>query len=261
MDKQKCIAKVAQSDEDQILFARIFDRIVGAEQKNIPAVTQFLSPREQVLTKTMLSPMELCFFGGSDQAERAVCCWLPDYLDDGWLWEEDSPIACIRAVFYEKDQLTHRDFLGALMGIGIKRETVGDIYVRSGSCDFFVVREMLPYVMDNFLSAGRTRLQLSEIPFDEILLPEISVRQIKDTVASLRLDSVVGSGFSLARGKASDLIASGKVAVNDLPCLKADKLLQEGDKITARGFGKLILQQVCGRTKKDRISIVIERYQ
>lgn len=261
MDKQKCIARVAQTEEDRILFARLYDRLTGAEQKNIPGTTCFLSPREQVLVKQMLAPTELHFFGGSGQAERCVCCWLPDYLDDTWFYGEDAPVAAVRASFFEKDGLTHRDFLGGLMGVGIKRETVGDIYVGKGICDFFVTREILPYVLDNFISAGRTKLHLEEIPFLQVQLPQLTVKQIRDTVSSLRLDSIAGSGFGLARGKAAELILSGKVSVNDLPCLKPDKLLFEGDKVSARGFGKLVLIQVGGRTKKDRVSIIIERYQ
>ena len=260
MDKQKCIAKVSQTEEDRFLFARLYDRLVGAEQKNIMGFTHFLSPREQVLVQQMLAPMELRFFGGCEQAERKLCCWLPDYLDEVALYE-DTPIAAVRAEYYEKDALTHRDFLGGLMGVGIKRETVGDIYVGKGSCDFFVTREILPYVLDNFLSAGRTKLHLSQIPLEEVNLPQVTVKQIRDTVSSLRLDSIVGSGFGLARGKAADLIQAGKVSVNDLPCMKPDKLLEEADKISARGFGKLVLTQIGGKTKKDRISIIIERYQ
>ena len=234
MDKQKQIAKVAETEDDRILFARIYDRLTGAEQKNIPACTCFLSPREQVLTKRLLPHLQLHFFGGPPDAERAMCCWLPDYLEEDWLSGADSPVAAVRAVFFEKDKLTHRDFLGSLMGCGIKRETVGDIYVAEGSCDFLVTRE---------------------------ILPNLTVKEIRDTVSSLRLDSIVGSGFGMARGKASALIETGKVALNDLPCLKPDKLLTEGDKVSARGFGKLILTQVGGRTKKDRISIMIEKYQ
>ena len=261
MEKQKRIAKVAQTPEDNMLFARIYDRLSAAEQKNIPAVTQFLSPREQVLTRQMMVPMELTFFGGTADAERAVCCKLPDYLSEQWLFGEESPVAAVRATYFERDELTHRDILGGLMGIGIKRETVGDIYVSAGQCDFFVTKEILPYVLDNFLTAGRTKLHLQQIPLDLVQVPQVQVRQMKDTVSSLRLDSVLGSGFGLARGKASDVIAAGKVSVNDLPCLKADKVLAQGDKITVRGFGKLILAQVGGRTKKDRISIILERYQ
>ena len=259
MDKQKCIAKVAQNEDDYILFAHIYDRLVGAEQKNIPAYTQFLSPREQVLTSKMLAPMEIHFFGGSVQAERAICYWIPDYLDQTWI-EEEKPVACIRTSFYEKDRLTHRDFLGGLMGIGIERHTIGDIFPAEGKCDFFVTREMLPYVLDNFLTVGRTKLHLEEIPLAAAMTPEINVKQINTTVASLRLDSVLGSGIGLSRGRSVELISSGRVSVNDLPCMKPDCLLEEGDKVSARGFGKLLLSHIGNRTKKDRISITIERY-
>jgi len=213
------------------------------------------------LTRRMLPPLQLHFFGGAPEAERAVCCWLPEYLEESWLTGEDSPVAAVRASFFEKDKLTHRDFLGSLMGCGIKRETVGDIYVSSGSCDFLVTREILPYVLDNLVSAGRTKLHLEPIGLEELSVPTLTVKEIKDTVSSLRLDSIVGSGFAMARGKAAALIETGKVSLNDLPCMKPDKLLSEGDKVSARGFGKLVLTQVGGRTKKDRISICIEKYQ
>ena len=261
MDKQKQIAKVAENDEDRVLFARIYDRLTSAEQKNIPGVTCFLSPREQVLTRRLLPHMDLRFFGGHAEAERAICCWLPDYLDESWLTGDDSPIAAVRAAFFEKDKLTHRDFLGSLMGSGIKRETVGDIYVGEGTCDFLVTAEILPYVLDNLLSAGKTRLHLEQIPLEALSGPNLTLKEIRDTVSSLRLDSIVGSGFGMARGKAAALIETGKVSLNDLPCVKPDKQLSEGDKISARGFGKLVLSQVGGRTKKDRISIIIEKYQ
>lgn len=261
MEKQTIIAKIAENEDDRMLFARLYDRLTGAERKNIPAVTCFLAPREQVLTRTMLPDLKLHFFGGQEHAERAICAWLPEYLDESFFWDSDGPVAAVRATFFERDALTHRDFLGGLMGIGIKRETVGDIYVGKGTCDFLITKEILPYVLDNFISAGRTKLHVEQIPLEDLNVPELKIKEIRDTVSSLRLDSIVGSGFAMARGKASALIESGKVSLNDLPCMKADKLLQEGDRVSARGFGKLILDQVGGRTKKDRISIVIQRLQ
>ena len=78
--------------------------------------------------------------------------------------EEDSPLVCLRATFWDGDTPTHRDFLGALMGAGIARETVGDICVGKGFCDFFVTSDIAPYILQNFLSAGRTHLHLEKIP-------------------------------------------------------------------------------------------------
>ncbi len=260
MDKQKQIAKVAENDEDRVLFARIYDRLTGAEHKNTPGVTCFLSPREQILTGRMLPHMDIRFFGGSPEAERAMACWLPDYLDETFLYADDGPAAAVRATFRKQDTLTHRDFLGSLMGCGIKRETVGDIYVGEGVCDFLVTREILPFVLDNLTEAGRTKLYLEQIPLNNLQIVQTISKEYKDTVSSLRLDAIVGSAFRMARGKAVALIEAGKVTLNDLPCLKPDKQLSEGDKISARGYGKAILRQVCGITKKNRISILLEVY-
>ena len=134
----------------------------------------------------------------------------------------------MRASFFENDKLTHRDFLGSLMGSGIKRETVGDIYVGEGSCDFLVLREILPYVLQNLGSAGRTKLHLEEIELSELLVPQQSVKTVRDTVPSLRLDGIVSSGFSISRGKAADYIAAGKAELNYLPCTKGDKQVARG---------------------------------
>ncbi len=262
MDKSELIRKIAQSDEDRILLARVHDRITTGIRRDIPAFTHFLSPREQQLVKAMLPGEYLLFFGGTPEPERAICCWLPDYLEEDSLWDEElSPICAVRAAYYAADPLTHRDFLGSLMGCGIKRETVGDIFVGQGSCDFLVTREVLPYLLQNLESAGRTKLRLSQIPLEEVRVPQANVREIRATVSSLRLDSVISAGFGLARGKAAESVEAGRAAVNNMPVEKPDKLVAAGDKISLRGFGKLRLTDVGGRTRKDRLCITISRYE
>ena len=146
------------------------------------------------------------------------------------------------------------------MGCGVKRETVGDIYVSEGSCDFLVTREILPYLLQNFLSAGRTKLHVEQLPIDQIRVPEQKVKAVRDTVSSLRLDGVVSSGFSISRGKAADYIAAGKCELNYAPCMKGDKQAAEGDVITIRGLGKIRLETIGGSTKKGRIAIEITRF-
>ena len=147
MDRREKIARLAQTKEDEVLLARVYERITMAAQRNVPASSCFLSKREQMLVQELLRGEEFVFFGGAALSEREVCCYLPEYLDESWLYSEGGPIAAVRASFYEQDRLSHRDFLGSLMGSGIKRETVGDIYVASGLCDFLVLREILPYVL------------------------------------------------------------------------------------------------------------------
>lgn len=244
-----------------MLLAKLWDKINAGIRKNIPANTCFLSPRELEMAKYLFGePEGLYPFGGYGDAERKMLVYLPEYLEENTLWEEDSPCVCLRATFYEGDSPNHRDFLGALMGAGIGRETVGDICVGKEHCDFFVTQEIAPYILQNFLSAGRTKLRLRQIPLAEADIPEPEVKEIRDTMASLRLDSVIASGFRIGRSLASQYVASGKAAIDGLPCEKPDKPVTEGSKISVRGLGKIKLVQINGRTKKDRISVVIHRY-
>ena len=186
--------------------------------------------------------------------------YLPEYLEESELTGGNSPIVCLRATFYEGDSPSHRDFLGALMGVGIARDTVGDICVGKGSCDFFVTDEIAPYILQNFTEAGRTKLHLEAIELSQVQVPEPETKQIRDTLASLRLDSVISSGFRIGRSLASQYVSAGKAAINGLPCEKPDKTVEEGAKISVRGLGKIKLTTVNGQTKKGRISVVIDRY-
>lgn len=254
------IEKIAQTDEDKILLARLWDRISAGIRKNIPVSTCFLSPREQEMTRYLFGNLPgLHAFGGYEDATRKILVYLPDYLDAESIWEE-AGLCCLRATFYEGDSLSHRDFLGALMGAGIGRETIGDICVTTGSCDFFAAKEITPYLLQNLESAGRTKIRLSQIPLQDAYIPQPEVQEIRDTLASLRLDSVVSAGFRISRSAAGEYITAGKAVLNGLPCEKPDKAVEEGAVLSVRTLGKLRLKTVGGQTKKGRISVTIERY-
>ena len=258
---RKNIEKIAQNPEDRLFLAKLWDKIATGMRKNIPANTPFLSPREQELARYLFGNEEgLYYFGGYGDAERKMLVYLPEYLDESSLMEDDSPVVCLRAEFYQGDTLSHRDFLGALMGAGIGRETVGDICVGKGSCDFFVTCEIAPYVEQSFLGAGRTKVRMKRIPLAEAAIPVPETKEIRDTLASLRLDSVISSGFRIGRNLASQYVLGGKAAIDGLPCEKPDKAVVEGMKISVRGLGKIVLTSVNGKTKKDRISVTIHRF-
>ena len=255
------IDKIARNPEDRLLLAKLWDKIGAGLRRDIPASTCFLSPRELEMSRYLFGDLPgLHAFGGYDEAERRMLVYLPEYLEVSYLKEEDSPLVCLRAEYYEGDSLTHRDFLGALMGSGIGRETVGDICPGSGSCDFFVTEEIAPYILQNFTGAGRTKVRLSRVPLSQVSVPEPELKEIRDTVASVRLDSVISSGFRIGRSLASQYVTAGKAAIDGLPCEKPDKIVAEGSKVSVRGLGKLKLRQVGGQTKKGRISIIIDRY-
>lgn len=264
MDKQSLIAAIAETPEDRLLLAKIYDKISGGDRKNIPAVTCFLSGREQLLVQNMVHKMGIPnthFFGGTEAAERRVLCYIPDYYEpEQYLYEEDGPVAALRAEISDYDTLTHRDFLGGILAQGIRRDVLGDIFVSKEHCDFIVLREMAPYLLEHLGSIGRAKVRLSQLPLRDLEVPEQKMKVIRDTVSSLRLDSVMASGFQIGRSKAQGFISTGKVEVNHAPVTKSDRVMAEGDVVSCRGLGKMILSEVKGQTKKGRTAVVLQKY-
>ena len=262
MDKTKLLDRVGAVGDDRLVLAKILDRAEQANARNIPAATDFLTPQQQMAACDLLRlagvpETSAVLLGGYEGAERNLLLFLPD-----WLEIEDaasqSPIRCLRASF--REELTHRDFLGSLMGMGIVREKVGDILVSSGSADLLVMDTVADFLLQSWNSAGRAKLTVTEIDPAHIHIPQVQCQMVRDTVSSLRLDAVASTGFRMARGKAAELIAAGRVQVNWRECTKPDKLLAQGDTVSARGFGKFELTEVGGVTKKGRTSITLKRY-
>ena len=264
MDKTKLLDRLAVLGEDRLLLAKVLDRAEQAASRNIPSATDFLSPQQQMLTQDLLrlagyAEHSFVRLGGYDGAERNLFLFLPD-----WLEPEDaasqSPIRCLRAAFRAEEKLTHRDFLGSLMGMGIVREKIGDILVGPDSADLLVLDSVADFLRQSWDSAGRAKLTVTEIDPSHIHIPAVKCQEVRDTVSSLRLDAVASTGFRMARGRAAELISSGRVQVNWRECTKPDKPLAAGDTVSARGFGKFMLTEVGGTTRKGRISIVVKRY-
>ena len=211
MNRRELLDRASATAEERLLLGRVWDKYEQCRSRCVPTHTEFLSPQEQAAARRLLQAIgaeesEYAFFGGYEGAERRQLHFLPDWA----FGPEEDAVAALRCRFYEAGTLNHRDFLGSLMGSGIKRETVGDIYVASGLCDFLVLREILPYVLQNVTSAGRTKLSLQEISLADIQLPQQAVKTVRDTVPSLRLDGIISSGFSISRGKAADYVSAGR---------------------------------------------------
>ena len=264
MDKSKLLDRVGAVGDDRLLLAKVLDRAEQANARNIPAATDFLSPQQQIVTLDLLRQAGIpetgyARLGGYEGAERNLFLFLPDWLDRSDA-ESQSPIRCLRAAFREEEKLTHRDFLGSLMGMGIVREKVGDILVGPGSADLLVLDTVADFLLQSWDSAGRAKLTVTEIDPAHIHIPQVQCQEVRDTVSSLRLDNVLASGFGLSRGKAAEAVEKGAVQVNYTVCQKPDKPVSAGDVITCRGLGKCVLDTVGSPTKKNRLPVVIRRF-
>ena len=259
MSRSELLDRLARDGDERRLLARLADKL-DAAGRGTPSCTGFLSTAQQESALRLINaqghPRHL-FSGGYADAERKVCAFLPD-----WQEEEDweSPFTALRCRWLSGEKLTHRDFLGAILGQGIDREKVGDILVGESSCDLLVFKELLPYLLQNFTEAGRAKLRVSEVSLDKVSAPPAQVKTVHDTVNSPRLDAVMATGFSVGRSKAAALIAAGRVELNHRPCLKGDKPVEQGDVITCRGLGKCVVTELGGLSKKGRVILKLERY-
>ena len=258
--------------EDRLLEAQIQDKARQCSDRYMITTSSFLDPHSRSIVEKLLRSGELgstrCgFYGGYPDAERVLAVFLPDYIDmpaeEYFAAEpEEDPLTLLRASLKKgAPVLTHRDYLGSLMGLGIKRESTGDILVRKDGADIIVLREMAQFIMMNMDKAGRTRLEFEELPLSELKVPEQHRTEVTESVSSLRLDNVISSAFGLSRGKALEAISSGIVFVNGAAASKPEKQVAEGDKLVVRGRGKVVFRSVRGTSSKGRTIIILEKYK
>ena len=247
--------------EDKFLLSLAEDKMQQCLSRNVPTRTPFLDMREQTLVASHMRSVHCANYamlGGYEDAERRVCAFLPDYMTEDDF--DDLRFLRVQTSAALPKPLTHRDYLGALMGLGIKRETVGDILVRPDGADMIVLPEVAPFLLSDFKGAGRASFDCREIARDCLRLPDVATEVFRDTVPSLRLDCMVASAFRLSRTAAGEAVERGVVFVNGMQCLKTDAKVREGDKLVLRGSGKVLFRSVCGTSKKNRIFVEMERY-
>lgn len=245
--------------EDKYLIADVLDKINQCESKYMEVHTGFLDGHQQKIIKE-INPrgidIKTFFYGGYDDAERQIFLCLPDYMQVC----DTKIISILRVCIPCKNSLTHRDYLGSLLGLGIKRDVIGDILVYDDGADIIILSEMEEFVLSNLTRIGRVEINTEIKDIGELIIPDVKSYTVNDTVASLRLDVIVASAFGISRVKAVEAIKRGIVFLNNVEVNKIDKSIDENDKITLRGKGKVILKNIGGKSRKDRIYVTYEKF-
>jgi RNA-binding protein YlmH len=256
----------ARSDEERYLMRHIEDLARTAESRGIPRYSAFLSDREQDLARAALNraavPENVYHFeGGWPGAERRLLCLEPE---GSW---PDSPLCCVRLTCRVQAGAAlpaHKDYLGSLMGLELRREALGDIVLPSdapGTAYVFALEPAAQLICQELLQAGRTELATRLLAPDEV--PEFRTaerRKCTATVSSLRLDAVLAAMLHCSRGQASELVTAGRVEINHLPAEKPSAPVYEGDVFTVRGKGRFALTTLPGKSKKERLIIEFFQY-
>ncbi len=259
-------------DDERLLLSLAEGRVSKCKNQYVITSTNFLDVNQQSLILSKFArehEVKTILYGGFSEAERAIAVFAPDFLNVTTSEEllkyftentDDNPLTLLRIKKDNFSNIGHRDYLGALMGLGIKRETLGDIVITKTGADLVCLKQIAPYIITELTSAGRATLNVKEISFTEISANIATAKEDTVSVTSMRLDNIISACFKLSRTGASEAVNSGLVFVNSVQATKCDKKISFGDKIVYRSKGKVILKEQSGLSKKGRIFIKIDIY-
>ena len=239
---------------------RLRELALRASYTGSPCFTRFLEPSLESDARAAANEagVRLTLWGGHDAAERRIAAFHADEAPAG----ADYPLVCLALSWNPKyAEPGHRDLLGAVMGLGLERDAVGDIApgAENGTAYLFAHRDVEGYILGNLDAAGRAKLKVSRTAEAPKLKPPEGI-SLRITVSSFRLDAVLAAGLKLSRSEAQRLIASGLVKRNHLEELRGDAHLEEGDLLSVRGHGRMRVDGFEGLTRKGRQAVRLFRY-
>ena len=253
-----------EEQSKEAFAARIEDMCRLAVRRHQPVYSAFLNEAEQYDAERILTKRRdvgFDFWGGNDACVRRILCVHDTDTDSGA--EHDSfPIFPLMLEYRKADKPGHRDFLGSFMALGIKRETVGDIFVSEGAAAVFCTKTARDMITDGLATVGRVGVSVSDGITDRAAAAIQPVRFDEITViaASERADCIISGITGLSREKTASFIRAGGFLLNYAECDNISRNVSEGDVLTLRGYGKFIVSESSGTTKKGRIKINLKKY-
>ena len=248
--------------DEQHFIEQVIDWQREVEDRYAPKMTDFLDPRQRFIVQAVVGQsddLRLEMSGVFDDAERQRIVIAPSYYD---IQEEDFQIVVFRVKYPAKFvQLKHPDVLGALLSLGLDRSKFGDIRLAEEMVQFAVAEEVATYVTTNLTSIGKVKVHVEEMGIEPLLQMEEEWIESNTTVSSMRLDVVLAQVFNISRQKSQSLISAGRVKVNWTVREQTSFELQEGDIVSARGFGRMKVIMTEGRTKKDKIRLQVGKLE
>lgn len=243
----------------QQLKKRLLELAQRSYEHGVYTFTSFLGMSEQQVFYEIKNEVAYAGFameGGSPLCERVMIRFgSEEHLG----YEEEFPIRCLKIEprnLKFAENLTHRDFLGAIMNLGIDRSMVGDIFVENQFAIVFCQESIEPYMTEQLKQIKHTQVQCMAAETVELSAPVMD--KILLSVSSARIDAVISRVYNLSRSQSMDLFRAGKIYVNGRLMENNSYSLKESDKVTARGFGRFIYMGVQGETKKGRMRVCVE---
>ena len=266
MNKQELL-KDYRKQEDKICLSQVLDKIEFSKIREKIENTDFLDMYQISLVENFLRKIKFenyKLYGGYEESERKILIIYPEKYNESMLEKNYSKMLKVVRVSLpeeEKGKYTHRNYLGGIVKLGLKREKVGDILVSDDGADIVVVEDFAEILKQEL--PNLTRFEKSEITIEEIKnirKKEIKLEEIKIIVPSLRLDNIVSDLAKTSRNKAAQIINQERVFVNGQNETKLSKQIKLQDIITIRGKGRFVVKEFAGTTRSGRTIVVIEKY-
>ena len=250
-----------RGEEEQSLGRHILDLAHRAWDTNRPQTTDFYDPYQRQVAQSVLGSIAevgVLHQGGYKKAERARLILYPQF----YLMETiPSPLRVIEAKGnFAFQDVSHGDYLGSILNIGLKRDKIGDLLVLDDGCQAIVAAEVADYVLSSWTQVHRVPITVREIDQEQLAVEPERIKEIRATVASLRLDAVAAEGYGTSRSKIVREIKGERIKLNWKPVSNPALSISEGDVLSLRGRGRVIVSEVGGTTRKGRTNIVLHRY-
>ncbi len=247
--------------DEKLLESKIRDMFMIARKYREARFTNFLDPAEQQLAQAVAGSfpdMKCAFDGGYSEAERKIMMVYPSFMEGE---RHRAPIGALRVKPKDPHEYPgHRDYLGAVLSLGISRGKVGDILIEKSGADIVIKEEIMEYIGLNLSKVKNTGVTVEEISLKELLEPERPVKEIKSTVASPRLDAVASIAFGISRSKMVPYIKGENLKLNFKVAQDPSVPVKEGDIISATRLGRAKVVEVGGQSRKGRTYVKVHRY-
>lgn len=255
------LLKHLQGPEEQAIGARLVDLAGRALRDDTAVATDFLDPLGQRIAQSVLGSIpEVSYraYGGYPRAERRRLLIFPEYDSHE---EFEEPIAALEITLDSKfDRAGHRDCLGAIVGTGLERDKVGDIIVTGRGFQAVVAVEVADFLSAHLTHVGKAPVKVERIEPEQLEVEPERVKEIRATVASLRLDAVASLGFGVSRTRMAREIKGERVKLNWKTVRDPSRGVAQGDTLSIRGRGRVVVEEVQGTTRKGRINLLLKRY-
>lgn len=247
------------TNDEKLVVAKAEDLYSLCEKYSQPKFFGFLTENEVMLIKERVGCVigfETVFFGGYDESERVMMGVFPE-----WETDRSFPIALIKITKSYACTLTHRDYMGSILSLGLERSKLGDILVCDEGAYAFVAEDIAEYVRMNIKKIANCGVKTEIADVKNEKLPQHEFKTVAAVAASDRLDALLAAALKISRKNASDLIKSGKVCVNHKETENCSASIKEGDLMSVRGYGRIILEKTGGSTGSGRIHVNFKKYK